>query len=71
MFYWNIFVTIGAFVRPSVRLILTLMQTMGFDEELVSTILDIMAGLIHLGELEFEANAEDEAASLSEDDEVR
>ena len=34
----------------------------------MQTIFDIMAGLIHLGELEFEAQEEDEAAVLSEDD---
>lgn len=43
---------------------------MGFDPENVQTIFDIIAGLIHLGELEFESNADDEAAILSEDEDV-
>lgn len=41
---------------------------MGFDPKYVQTIFDIIAGLIHLGELEFEANSEDEAAILSDDE---
>ena len=31
---------------------------MGFEASSIQTIFDIMAGLIHLGELEFEANEE-------------
>lgn len=44
-------------------------QTMGFDENSMETIFDITAGLIHMGELEFEAQDEDEAAMLSEEEE--
>ncbi|CAM9769459.1 unnamed protein product [Choristocarpus tenellus] len=44
---------------------------MGFDDERIMTIFDIVAGLIHLGEVEFEANSEDESAKLSEEDGVR
>lgn len=46
------------------------LKTMGFEDDSVRTIFDITAGLIHLGELEFESNAEDEAAVLSEDEDV-
>ncbi|CAM9751488.1 unnamed protein product, partial [Ectocarpus sp. 12 AP-2014] len=45
------------------------LTTMGFEDSSIQTIFDIMAGLIHLGELEFEANEEDEAAMLSEEEE--
>lgn len=44
-------------------------KTMGFEDSSIQTIFDIVAGLIHLGELEFEAQDEDEAAILSEDEE--
>lgn len=43
---------------------------MGFDENSIRTIFDIMAGLIHMGELEFEANEQDEAAMLADDEET-
>ncbi|CAM9387457.1 unnamed protein product, partial [Sphacelaria rigidula] len=46
------------------------LSTMGFDADNVQAIFDIIAGLIHLGELEFESNADDEAAVLSEDEDV-
>lgn len=42
---------------------------MGFEEELVQSIFDIIAGLIHMGELEFDSNPDDEAAILSEEEE--
>ena len=42
---------------------------MGFEESSVETIFDIVAGLIHMGELEFEAHDEDESAMLSEEEE--
>ncbi|CAM9681789.1 unnamed protein product, partial [Ectocarpus fasciculatus] len=45
------------------------LTTMGFEASSIQTIFDIMAGLIHLGELEFEANEEDEAAMLSDEEE--
>ena len=41
---------------------------MGFEDSSVQTIFDIMAGLIHLGELEFDSQEEDEAAMLAEDE---
>ncbi|CAM9710314.1 unnamed protein product, partial [Ectocarpus sp. 8 AP-2014] len=44
------------------------LTTMGFEASSIQTIFDIMAGLIHLGELEFEASEEDDAAVLFHED---
>lgn len=67
-FLWKKFTRYFLFIKGR-HIFPCFQQTMGFDESSVETIFDITAGLIHIGELEFEAQDEDEAAMLSEEEE--